>query len=79
MLHLEPLIAAGFISRRQSIVNISVQTWNDTFGREGSLRYPSRLEKELRSLRNHVELVLPGWEDDGETNVSRSLCPCRSR
>ncbi|EAT86466.2 hypothetical protein SNOG_06635 [Parastagonospora nodorum SN15] len=59
LLHLEPLITAGFVSRRRDIVNISIATWNKTFGKEESLRYPSQLEQALRRLRNTVELSLP--------------------
>lgn len=62
LLHLEPLISAGFLSTRRSIVNISILTWNGTFGKEGSLRYPSRLEQALQRLRNSVELSLPSLE-----------------
>jgi hypothetical protein len=61
-MHLEPLITAGFVSRRRGIVNISIATWNKTFGQEESLRYPSRLEHALRRLRSAVELSLPSLE-----------------
>ncbi len=37
--YLEPLITAGFLSRRRSIVNISIRFWNDTFGKEETLRF----------------------------------------
>lgn len=63
LIHLEPLITAGFVSRRRSIVNISIAIWNKTFGKEESLRYPSRLEMALRRLRATVELSLPSLED----------------
>ncbi|KAF2830661.1 hypothetical protein CC86DRAFT_343582 [Ophiobolus disseminans] len=62
LLHLEPLITAGFVSRRRSIVNISIATWNKTFGKEESLRYPSRLEQALRQLRSTVDISLPSLE-----------------
>jgi hypothetical protein len=62
LLHLEPLITAGFVSRRRSIVNISIATWNRTFGLEDSLQYPSHLEKALRRLRTTVELSLPSLD-----------------
>ncbi|CAO2655663.1 Nn.00g044660.m01.CDS01 [Neocucurbitaria sp. VM-36] len=73
LLHLEPLITAGFISRRRSIVNISIATWNDTFGKEESLRYPSRLEQALRRLHNTVEISLPSLEvraEDADNELS---------
>ncbi|KNG49885.1 hypothetical protein TW65_03477 [Stemphylium lycopersici] len=62
LLHLELLITAGFVSRRKSIVNISIETWNKTFGKEDTLRYPTTLEVALRRLRNSVELSLPSLE-----------------
>lgn len=67
LLHLESLITAGFLSRRRSIINISIATWEKTFGKEDSLRYPPRLETVLRRLRNSVDLILPSLdirEDD---------------
>ena len=70
LLHLEPLITAGFISRRRSIVNVSVVMWNKTFGKEESLRYPSQLEKALRRLRSTAELSLPSLEARDEDDVS---------
>ncbi|KAI4640954.1 uncharacterized protein J4E79_011776 [Alternaria viburni] len=73
LLHLQALITAGFLSRRRSIVNISIATWNATFGKEDSLRYPTRLEQALRQLRNSVELSLPSLEvreDDAENKLS---------
>ncbi|KAI4938611.1 hypothetical protein J4E85_001052 [Alternaria conjuncta] len=73
LLHLQALVTAGFLSRRRSIVNISIATWNATFGKEESLRYPTRLEQALRQLRNSVELSLPSLEvreDDAENKLS---------
>ena len=70
LLHLEVLITAGFVSRRRSIVNISIETWNKTFGNEDTLRYPTALEVALRRLRNSVELSLPSLEVRKEDAVS---------
>ncbi|KAH6881306.1 Rap1-interacting factor 1 N terminal-domain-containing protein [Alternaria rosae] len=73
LLHLQALVTAGFLSRRRSIVNISIATWNATFGKENSLRYPTRLEQALRQLRNSVELSLPSLEvqeEDAENKLS---------
>lgn len=67
--HLETLITAGFMSRRRGIVNLSITTWNNTFGKEESLRYPPRLEKALRRLRKFVELSLPSMQIDGVESV----------
>lgn len=69
LLHLEPLITAGFVSRRRDIVNGSITTWNKTFGKEGSLKYPSRLEKVLRRLRSSVDIVMPSLDTDDDESV----------
>jgi hypothetical protein len=69
LVHLEPLITAGFVSRRRGIVNISIETWNKTFGQAESLRYPSRLEQALRRLRTAVELSLPSLDARDEDTV----------
>jgi hypothetical protein len=53
-------------------VNISIATWNKTFGNEESLRYPSRLEQALRRLRSTVDLSLPLLEARDEDTVSPS-------
>ena len=70
LLALEPLLCAGLRSRRRAIVNISVLTWNDTFGKEESLHYPVHLEKALRRLRSTVELSAPSLKDIRDTTVS---------
>lgn len=70
LLHLETLLTAGFVSRRRSIVNISIETWNKTFGKQDSLQYPPNLEQALRRLRNSVELSLPSLEVRKEDAVS---------
>ncbi|RYO24050.1 hypothetical protein AA0111_g8896 [Alternaria arborescens] len=73
LLHLQPMITAGFLSRRRSVVNLSIATWNATFGKEDSLRYPPRLEQSLRQLWHSVELSLPSLEvreEDAENKLS---------
>ncbi|KAF2001935.1 hypothetical protein P154DRAFT_463475 [Amniculicola lignicola CBS 123094] len=57
---LEPLISAGFLSQRRAIVNMSVTTWNKTFGQQESLQYPQRLAQALRRLQKVVEISSPG-------------------
>jgi hypothetical protein len=76
LIHLESLITAGFVSRRRSIVNISITTWNKTFGQEESLQYPSGLEHALRRLRTTVELSLPSLDvrDDDAVSIVRTFC-----
>jgi hypothetical protein len=76
LVHLESLITAGFVSRRRSIVNISIATWNKTFGQEESLRYPSQLEQALRRLRKTVELSLPSLDIQDEDVVSTVETVC---
>ncbi|KAJ4359794.1 uncharacterized protein N0V89_000350 [Didymosphaeria variabile] len=74
LLHLDPLITSGFVSRRREIVDSSIAAWNATFGREKSLRYPLRLEEALRRLRSTVELSLPGLEiRDGDDDIAPSF------
>ena len=70
LLQLEALMTACFLSRRRSIVNISIATWNRTFGKEDTLNYPPRLETALRLLRQNVELSLPSLEAREEDAVS---------
>ncbi|RMZ74521.1 telomere length regulator rif1 [Pyrenophora seminiperda CCB06] len=73
LLQLEALMTAGFLSRRRSIVNISIATWNSTFGKEDTLTYPHGLETALRLLRQNVELSLPSLEareEDADNTVS---------
>ena len=67
--HLEPLITAGFTSCRRGIVERSIATWNGTFGKQETLRYPSRLEQLLRRLQNTAELSLPSLEIRKEEKV----------
>ena len=66
---LEPLLTAGFVSRRRAILNISIKSWNATFGQESSLRYPSKLEEALQQLRHAVEISVPSLP--AADNVSR--------
>ncbi|KAF3006471.1 hypothetical protein E8E13_003626 [Curvularia kusanoi] len=74
LLHLESLITSGFVSRRRSIINISIAAWNKTFGKETNLKYPKRLEAVLRRLRRSVELSLPSLSlTDGESDAELSL------
>ena len=74
LLHLEPLITAGFLSKRRGIVNTSIITWNNTFGKQVTLRYPPRLEQAVRQLRNTVELCLPSLEVHDDDAVSQTKC-----
>jgi hypothetical protein len=75
LLHLQALVAAGFLSRRRTIVNVAIATWNATFGKEESLRYPPRLEQALRRLMHLVDLSLPSLEVREEDLVSAYTSP----
>ncbi|KAH7397019.1 Rap1-interacting factor 1 N terminal-domain-containing protein [Phaeosphaeria sp. MPI-PUGE-AT-0046c] len=71
LLHLESLITSGFVSRRRSIVNVSIATWNKTFGQETSLRYPARLEQALHRLSTVVELSMPSLQVQQDLSVEK--------
>ncbi|KAK8210480.1 Rap1-interacting factor 1 N terminal-domain-containing protein [Phyllosticta capitalensis] len=60
---LKDLIASGLNSRQRRVVNRTVETWNNTFGKEATLDYPPQVEKALRRLRPHlgVDLELPSF------------------
>lgn len=54
------LIRAGLSSRRQSIVNKTVDFWNSTFGEADALEYPPDIKRALLRLRPFVvDLKLP--------------------
>jgi hypothetical protein len=61
---LQPLMVAGFVSPKRAIVNRTIAFWNECFGELDSLRYPSKLERVLRSARTYVELDLPDFPDN---------------
>lgn len=69
LITLEPLLTAGFSSRRRSIMNISAATWNATFGKEEDLQYPAILAKALLKLRGSVELSVPTLEGRKDDSV----------
>lgn len=59
------------MSKRRSIVNASISTWNSTFGKEETLQYPPHLEQVLRKLQGVVvELSLPSMQPGSEHGVS---------
>ncbi|KAF2739709.1 hypothetical protein EJ04DRAFT_508569 [Polyplosphaeria fusca] len=73
LLALEPLIASGFKTRRHGIINISVASWDTTFAKEQTLRYPARIEEILQRLRNHVDISLPSLPPTTENFEAPSL------
>lgn len=61
---LNVLLSSGLESRRKSTVNITIKTWNNTFGKQESLSYPSRVRMALARLRTITDLSLPGFPED---------------
>ncbi|KAL8695435.1 MAG: hypothetical protein Q9218_000013 [Villophora microphyllina] len=72
LLSVEDLVVAGFRSRHKAIVNDMITTWNKTFAQADILEYPPALRTVLTKLRPMVDLELPGFIDDEETEVMSS-------
>ena len=62
---LQPLMVAGFVSPSRAVVNRTIAFWNECFGEQDTLRYPSNLENVLRAARPYVELGLPDFPETG--------------
>ncbi|OCL08110.1 hypothetical protein AOQ84DRAFT_389086, partial [Glonium stellatum] len=60
---LEVMIAAGFSSRRRGMVNVSIETWNCTFGVNDKLEYPPKIKLALKRIRPFVDLRLPTFPE----------------
>jgi hypothetical protein len=60
---LQPLMVAGFVSPSRAVVNRTIAFWNECFGEQDTLRYPSNLENVLRAARPYVELGLPDFPE----------------
>ncbi|KAM0723834.1 hypothetical protein Q7P37_000824 [Cladosporium fusiforme] len=60
---LQPLIVAGFVSPKRAVVNRTIVFWNECFGEQDKLRYPTELAKVLRAARPYVELALPNFPE----------------
>ncbi|KAF8468891.1 Rap1-interacting factor 1 N terminal-domain-containing protein [Kalaharituber pfeilii] len=67
--YLTTLIASGLESRRKSIVNNTIKTWNTTFGAQKSLEYPSRVRIVMKKLRPVADINLPTFPEDIEEIV----------
>ncbi|KAI5844585.1 Rap1-interacting factor 1 N terminal-domain-containing protein [Morchella snyderi] len=63
---LQGLVTAGLQSKRKQIVNVTVRFWNDTFGEQSSLMYPSSVRSALKKLRPIADLVLPTFPESLE-------------
>lgn len=67
------LLVAGLRSRHEAIVNDFIILWNQTFAKAEALEYPAALHHVLRKIRSRVDIELPGFVDNEETEVHRSL------
>lgn len=66
------LLSAGFQSRHEATINDLIVVWNQIFGKAEALEYPEALHHALRRIRSKVQIDLPGFVDDGETEVVES-------
>ncbi|KAF9183259.1 hypothetical protein BGZ51_004148 [Haplosporangium sp. Z 767] len=69
---LAPLLAVGLGSERKSIVNKTLEFWNQSFGRfKGDLEYPEEIAAIMQKLKLVATVQLPGWslEDSSQTEV----------
>ncbi|KAL8808328.1 MAG: hypothetical protein Q9182_000148 [Xanthomendoza sp. 2 TL-2023] len=67
---LQDLITSGFQSRHKRVVNEWITAWNQTFGRAETLEYPVTLRIVLKKLRPTVDIELPGFVEEEESEVS---------
>lgn len=65
------LISSGFESHHKSTVNGYVKMWNNTFGTLETVQYPENVQNALKRLRPFVELRLPGFPLDENSEVSK--------
>lgn len=70
---LATLIKCGLESRLKPIVNLSVKSWNLTFGEQESIIYPKRVRGALKRLRPIADLRLPSFPDELEDDVKLLL------
>ncbi|KAL8843533.1 MAG: hypothetical protein Q9170_000037 [Blastenia crenularia] len=68
----EDLLVAGFRSRHRAIVNAFIRMWNQTFAKAELLQYPARLRGVFARLRSAVDIGLPGFIEDEETEIMSS-------
>ncbi|KAL9006645.1 MAG: hypothetical protein Q9188_000605 [Gyalolechia gomerana] len=68
----QDLVLAGFQSRNKTTVNDTIMMWNRSFAKAESLKYPAKLQAVLSQLRSRVDISLPGFVDDAETEIMSS-------
>ncbi|KAF9360648.1 DNA-binding protein rif1 [Mortierella sp. AD094] len=69
---LTPLLFAGLNSHHKSIVNVTLEFWNKSFGLyKKNLDYPDEIVSIMRQLKLVATISLPGWtfEDNSQTEV----------
>ncbi|PWW76698.1 hypothetical protein C7212DRAFT_357631 [Tuber magnatum] len=66
---LATLIKCGLECRLKPIVNLSVKSWNLTFGEQESIIYPKRVRGALKRLRPIADLKLPSFPDELEDDI----------
>ncbi|RPA92578.1 hypothetical protein L873DRAFT_1709380 [Choiromyces venosus 120613-1] len=66
---LATLVKCGLESRFKPIVNLSVKSWNLTFGEQESIIYPKRVRAALKRLRPIADLKLPSFPDEQEDDI----------
>lgn len=68
---LESLLVAGFSSPHRDVVNKTIVFWNDSFGQQASLEYPSKLGSVLRTRSEDAHIELPTFPetDDGPASL----------
>ncbi|KAL8787794.1 MAG: hypothetical protein Q9213_001981 [Squamulea squamosa] len=69
---LQDLLTAGFQSRHRHMVNTTITMWNHTFAKADILDYPPALRLALTKLRRTVDIELPGFGNDDESEIMSS-------
>ncbi|GAP88139.2 putative telomere length regulator protein rif1 [Rosellinia necatrix] len=59
---IEQLLCCAFKSKHRHIVNSAVLLWNRAFENSNRIEYPEALKDALLSLRQHVDIALPGLD-----------------
>ncbi|KAL8809045.1 MAG: hypothetical protein Q9200_003773 [Gallowayella weberi] len=69
---LQYLITSGFRSRHKRVVNEWIIIWNQTFAGAKTLEYPVVLQIVLKKLRPTVDIELPGFVEEEESEIMSS-------
>ena len=63
------ILSAGFSSSHRTVVNLTVEFWNDSFGLQDHLEYPVEIELALRAVRPLVALQPPTFPEGPDDEV----------